>query len=120
MWQVSNENYITIEVTTLDDFLNNIPVDIIKIDVEGYEVKVFKGSSNILSKHKPVIFSEFSPRALEKAGNSAKEYLDVVNSFGYRLYNINSANSTVYPVGYDQALKMKGANLLLCARGVSF
>jgi FkbM family methyltransferase len=47
-----------IEVTTIDDFINENAVgrvDFIKIDTEGYEAKILKGAANTIKKYKPVI-----------------------------------------------------------------
>jgi FkbM family methyltransferase len=47
-----------IEVIKLDDFLiqNKIPkIDFIKIDVEGYELKVLEGAKETIKKYSPVI-----------------------------------------------------------------
>ena len=45
--------------TTLDQFIDSYnKVDIIKIDVEGGEIKVFEGATKLIEKHKPTIFLE--------------------------------------------------------------
>ena len=46
-----------IESTTIDEFSKEkqIPIDLIKLDVEGYEMEVLKGAKNILKKYKPII-----------------------------------------------------------------
>lgn len=52
---------IEVEQTTLDTFVtkNNLDrVDLMKIDVEGYEEAVFKGASGFFNKYKPVIQCE--------------------------------------------------------------
>jgi FkbM family methyltransferase len=51
---------ITVPVITLDSILQDEPVDGIKIDVEGFEFEVLKGSLNILKKNQPWIFIEFN------------------------------------------------------------
>jgi FkbM family methyltransferase len=61
----------------LDDVLENIErMDVIKIDVEGAEHMALAGGKNLLRKHRPTIFSEFSPPALETVSKvSAEDYL---------------------------------------------
>lgn len=52
-----------IEVRTLDEEAKRVEarIDLIKIDVEGAELSVLKGSRNTLSAHKPVLIVEFNP-----------------------------------------------------------
>ena len=60
-------------VTTLDSFnLDNI--SFIKIDVEGYELKLLKGAFNTIEKNKPVIFIE-----KKKNYNDLKNFLYELN-----------------------------------------
>ena len=42
-----------VEIKKLDDFVDVKNVDLIKIDTEGYEMNVLKGSRNFISKKKP-------------------------------------------------------------------
>ncbi|KKQ77586.1 MAG: Methyltransferase FkbM family [Parcubacteria group bacterium GW2011_GWC1_38_6] len=51
-----------IQIRKMDDMLKNIQhIDMIKIDVEGYEFEVLKGAENLIKKHKPKIIFEFNP-----------------------------------------------------------
>lgn len=63
----------------LDDFLKGEKLDIIKIDVEGAEYMVLAGAGNLLQKHQPIIFTEFSPPALRANSQvTAEAYLNLV------------------------------------------
>jgi FkbM family methyltransferase len=42
---------ITVEVTTLDRMFRNIPIDVLKLDVEGFELKVLEGAKELLRTH---------------------------------------------------------------------
>jgi len=59
---VESEDTIEIrcKVAVLDDFCEkeNASVDFIKCDVEGAELYVFKGAAKIISRDKPVVFTE--------------------------------------------------------------
>lgn len=59
-FKVKDTEKITLK--RLDSFLrSDTKVDVVKIDVEGYEFEVLKGGINVLTKDHPVIFMEFSP-----------------------------------------------------------
>ena len=58
----------------LDDVLRDIErLDAIKIDVEGAEYMALSGARNLLKRHRPVIFTEFSPPALEAVSKVSAE-----------------------------------------------
>lgn len=82
-----------VDVVRLDDFeavksVNTI--DLIKIDVEGYEMNVLKGAARLLQQHHPVLFIELDDNNLKDQGHSAKELIEFLNNAGYR--NIKSAD----------------------------
>lgn len=47
------------ETTTLDEFIpSTLTISVIKIDVEGHELKVLQGAKQILAKHSPRLYIE--------------------------------------------------------------
>ena len=67
------------------DKLDNIKIeenfiDLIKIDVEGHELRVLQGAKETLQKYKPAIFIEI----LEHSDNQ-KETHEYLTNMGYRL-----------------------------------
>ena len=82
-------NYLTtgkskakVPVTTLDsyEFKN---VSFIKIDVEGYEVKVLEGGRETIEGSRPAMLVEVNRHALERAGTSAEELSEVLADLRY-------------------------------------
>jgi FkbM family methyltransferase len=60
----------------LDDVLSTLPrLDVVKIDIEGHEPLAWRGMTSLLERHRPCIFSEFSPIAMRNVGQSAEDYL---------------------------------------------
>jgi FkbM family methyltransferase len=52
---------IKVEMTSLDDFTKNQKIesiDLIKIDVDGFEYEVLQGAKDIMKKHKPIFIVE--------------------------------------------------------------
>jgi len=48
-----------VKTDTLDNILKDEPkIDLIKIDIEGYEVRAINGAKNIIEKHKPIFIIE--------------------------------------------------------------
>ncbi|MCW8915711.1 MAG: FkbM family methyltransferase [Magnetovibrio sp.] len=78
------------QVITLDDYLethNIAHVDLIKMDVDGYETDVLKGSQNTLRQHTPTIVMEYAPYVLEERGTSADEMLELLKPHGYSIFD---------------------------------
>ncbi len=75
----------------LDAFLQDQPrIDLVKMDVEGAEGLALAGMAQLLRRHQPVIFTEFSPLALQTvSGVSPEAYLDHLRDLGYVLHVIH-------------------------------
>lgn len=63
--RVTPQGDITVPIGTLDDRLGSetLPVSMIKIDTEGYELEVIKGAAGLLNKHRPAVLMELNPGA---------------------------------------------------------
>jgi len=61
-----HSNVIPVTVTTIDQHLaesSSQRISLVKIDVEGTEADVLRGASNLLEKHRPLLFMEILPSA---------------------------------------------------------
>jgi len=79
----SNEG-VDVDVVSLDDFCEtrNIGrVDVLKIDVEGFDLEVLKGAKKLM-KNNPdlVIMSEVEPMNLEQLGVTAKDFYNFMEA----------------------------------------
>ena len=87
-----------VKTDTLDEVVKKSCVKgpyLIKIDVQGYEFKVFKGGKETLSK-KCLIISEFWPYGLKSAGDDPFQYIEFMKEFGYQicdLYGVSLSTS---------------------------
>jgi FkbM family methyltransferase len=76
--------YLT-KAVVLDDILCDIDrIDVIKMDIEGFEPRALRGMQDIIRKHHPVIFSELLPTTVElQSGVNAEAYLDALREHQY-------------------------------------
>jgi len=99
-------NYDTVEEiasVSIDELLAEgvIPkVDVVKIDIQGYELTAFKGMQRLLDTQPDLkIVAEYWPHGFRRAGYSAIELFDFFAGKGYRFYQIDE--STLSPVSRD-------------------
>ncbi|HQV01375.1 MAG TPA: FkbM family methyltransferase [Bacteroidia bacterium] len=77
---------LQVQAITLDDYLNRHSInkiDLIKIDVEGYELHVLQGAKQTLLKHKPVLYIELCDAHLKRAGNSSLALIVFLQALNY-------------------------------------
>lgn len=99
-----NEGYprVEIEQKILDEFKYE-DVDIIKIDVEGYELLVLEGASDTIKRNRPIVQIEcvdIQPRAF---GRTIQELMDYFND---RDYVITTADGNVIGPEWKYVKKM--------------
>lgn len=92
---------ITVPVRRLSDVLaESAPgrrVGLIKIDTEGFEGQVFAGGWQMVERDLPVIFTEFSPARMRRAGDDAEQLLTRLVSLGYQVKLLDEHHSRVLP-----------------------
>ena len=87
---------IEIKVRVLDDFVRDLAperIDLIKIDVEGYEMRVLEGAEKTLVKFRPKLFIEVSDQALQNQNSSASEVISFLAHLGYRFRDMSTSRS---------------------------
>ena len=74
------------ELLSLDEFAKNHDTypDIMKMDIEGFELDALKNAHEILLR-KPALDISIHPAFLKSRGQSAEEVLDLLAGYGYRI-----------------------------------
>ncbi len=104
----------TVTVRVLDEVVASEGikrVDLMKIDVEGYELKVLRGAKKLLTISHPVLFVEINDDNLKYQGDSATGVIEFLTQVGYRHF-INTG--TGKPV--DTQTDFRGLHFDLIAR----
>lgn len=68
-------------------------IDLIKIDIDGYECTMLRGAQRTLCRFRPRIVMELAPYVLEERGASLGELLELLAGAGYALGDLASAAS---------------------------
>jgi len=83
-----SSNYTTTKSIVLDEM--DLPqIDLIKIDVQGWEKKVLIGSRNILATWKPALIVEFEGFQLAKTNTTCKELFDYIREQNYYIFYLD-------------------------------
>ena len=69
-----------VAVVTLDERLRDLPVALLKIDVEGMEEEVLRGAARLIEAHKPVLYVEND--RVEKS----RSLVTLILALGYRIW----------------------------------
>jgi FkbM family methyltransferase len=108
-----------IEITTLDNWLSNNKVDLIngfiKIDVEGFELKVCEGMSKLLMEIQPVIQIEMNPATLIMSNTTIIDIVAHLKSFSYLPYII--INNVIEECSINNLDSEKVVDLLFIKNG---
>lgn len=100
----NHDNYL-VSIKTLDSMVR-LPVDFIKIDVEGFEYFVLKGAINILQNYQPALYLETNSRQPFQ-----QQMFELLSGLGYR-YLLDSGKD-FNPVTIAQIVKLEGLHNVL-------
>lgn len=83
--KLDDEGQIEVDVTTLDSIVKETIINLLKVDVEGFEFFVFKGAKNILMNTRCIYF-ECYENGLKNYGTSTKMVTDILKNSGFKIY----------------------------------
>jgi FkbM family methyltransferase len=89
IYEIEEGGRETVPVVRLDDVVREnqlARLDLIKIDVEGAELRVIQGATATLSRHRPLLLFEASDSALRQQGASREQLLHYLRTLEYELY----------------------------------
>lgn len=101
--------------------LQNARIDLLKVDVDGFDGEVLAGATAILRDHRPAVIFEWHPKLLVKSGNEPLQAFRALAGSGYNrcLWFTNTGLFSHFsPVSDEASLqKLKDYLLAVNARG---
>ena len=76
-------------------------LDLIKLDVEGAEMRALMGAENVLRTARPLVLLEISPTGLASQGGSVKDLVALLDHADYRLLRFDRATGLPVPLGEE-------------------
>ena len=85
------EHFVVIQAVALDDALAALPrLDVVKMDIDGGELRAVRGMRGVLRRHRPKLFFEFAPYVLRELGRcNPTLVLEEILALGYRLSGLS-------------------------------
>lgn len=86
--EFAGDRRLPVEVSTLDAVVDAVGLerlDVIKIDVEGFEPAVLRGAEQSIRRFRPVLLIEIEDRHLDKFGVDGTTVVELLRGFGYRM-----------------------------------
>jgi FkbM family methyltransferase len=113
--EVSDERghpaYIQVQLSTLDAELAGVAPRLLKIDVEGAELDVVRGGTQLLGRAKPFVIFEHVAAAAALYGSPSSALWEAFDQLGYEIFSITGAG----PLTAD-AFSAEGAAINWLAR----
>lgn len=72
------------QLDSLEDAIDPIGNVVIKLDIEGSELRFLRGAENFISKHQPTIVFEANPASSKAAGYEVRDLIDAMQNLGYQ------------------------------------
>lgn len=89
---------VDVPVISLDEyFAAGHRVDLIKIDVQGYELSVLEGARRVLTENHDIkVLMEFWPYGLARAAVNPQSVIELIRSFGFEIWTTNSPSGVPF------------------------
>jgi FkbM family methyltransferase len=104
--------WTSVPVKRLDDVIESFSptqIDLIKMDVEGAELDVLRGSLQTLQKYRPIIYGEFNLALRSSSGETFADVAQIMGGLDYQCLAFK-ARLQLVPVAYEAGR----GNVVLC------
>ncbi len=92
-----------IPVTTLDDFVDAnalTRLDLVKIDVEGWEIRILRHATRAIERHRPMVLVELVQEIMDRSGCQVSEAWSIFRPRGYTSFKVTQDNRLEACDGY--------------------
>lgn len=114
-----SNDIVIVPSITLNDYFKNIRLDVVKIDVEGAELRVLEESTEVLKRNVNIkLIIEFCISQFSDYGYKATDLLIFLRRFNFNLYDIDEINRKLIKITDNEIVNKycNGITNILCSR----
>lgn len=105
------------KIVKLDDSILEPHIDLLKIDAEGYEYKIFNGAKNIIEKNANhiILMFEWVHAHLKKQHTSPESIIDFLKHHNFKLWRVgirSKGEPILISISYDELLSLPVGDIL--------
>jgi FkbM family methyltransferase len=87
--KVAHPGTVDVDAMPLDQAVPDLHIDLLKVDVQGFEVDVLRGAQRVIQANADLlILLEFWPHGLRLAGRGPEALLDILHQAGFSLFRL--------------------------------
>lgn len=112
---VVGASWQTVPVRTLDEVVCELALealDLVKIDVEGFEPQVLDGSRVALERFEPILLCEFDVGLIQRAGGDPDSFAGRLFEYGMVL-EIDERNRSLVEISQARCARLRNSNVLV-------
>ncbi len=108
-----------VELDSLDSQMGNQKVDFVKVDVQGAEMEVLQGMSNVIDKNPYIIMIwEYLPLGLKRFDCEPIDFLRKLKEYGFSFWDLDEKKKSRIPIDTEELVKKyskrtKSTNILV-------
>lgn len=95
-----------VKLISLDKLLGGQKIDVIKIDVQGWEPEVIAGTKTIIGRDRPTIIMEFCPIMMKEARTDSNQMWKFLEKIYGSIWVIDENVNTYKKVRFDEAVRL--------------
>ena len=107
---------VRVRARTLDAVTASLPrVDLVKLDLEGAELRALQGARRLLAEQRPALIIELEPDHLQRQGGSIEALESLLGGAGYEAFEIPLAGGQSRLVPFDSPWRRPAGNANIIA-----
>jgi FkbM family methyltransferase len=110
--QISNSGSVVVDCVKVDDYVSS--ADFVKIDTEGYEIKVLEGMPNLL-RQKITMMVELNVKLLRNH-SSPEEFFTIMKKNGFTCQDMRMKSQSITESNFISNYKKSDATNVLCIK----